>query len=149
MDIVHTSFTKNGYVKARTMRNRLYVLTSHTVELYKTVCSMSRKNFGNFKIVFSPIQYRICLSHIEEYITVFLSRICGKKAAGKRSLPPDDHFIPNQFPLIRATVSRQIASSSFVGTTQTLTFESGVEITMLSPRFEFASSSRVMPRYPR
>jgi len=149
MDIVHTSFAKNGYVKARTMRNRLYVLTSHTVELYKTVCPMSRKNFSNLKIVFLILKCMIYLSCIYDCITVFLLRICGKKAAGMRSLPPDDLSCPDQFPLIRATVSRQIASSSFVGTTHTFTFESGVEMTMLSPRFEFASSSRVMPRYPR
>ena len=48
-----------------------------------------------------------------------------------------------------ATVSLQIASSSFVGITATLTLESAVEITISSPRFPLASSSIAIPRYPR
>ena len=46
----------------------------------------------------------------------------------------------------RATVSRQIASSSFVGITATFTLESGVEITISSPLCPFASLSSVTPR---
>ena len=49
----------------------------------------------------------------------------------------------------RATVSRQIASSSFVGITATFTLESGVEITMSSPLLLFASASNLIPKYPK
>ena len=50
------------------------------------------------------------------------------------------------FALITATVSRQIASSSFVGITQTATLESSVEIFTFSPRTLFRSSQSSIPR---
>lgn len=43
------------------------------------------------------------------------------------------------FRYTKATVSLAIASSSFVGTTNTFTFESGVEISFSSPITLFAS----------
>ncbi len=46
----------------------------------------------------------------------------------------------------KATVSRQIISSSSVGTTATVTFESAVEITLSSPWTLFASSSSLTPK---
>ena len=55
-------------------------------------------------------------------------------------------FFVKFFYFTSATVSRQIASSSFVGITATFTLESAAEITQLSPLFAFASASRVMPR---
>lgn len=56
-------------------------------------------------------------------------------------------YFKTYFYFTRATVSLQIASSSFVGITATLTLESGVEITVSSPRFLFASVSMEIPRY--
>ena len=50
---------------------------------------------------------------------------------------------------VSANVSLAIASSSFVGINITHTFESGVEITVSSPRLELAASSNLTPRYPR
>lgn len=44
------------------------------------------------------------------------------------------------------SVSLAIMSSSFVGTTSTLTFESSVEITVSSPLMEFFSGSMATPR---
>ena len=54
-------------------------------------------------------------------------------------------MIPYSHNYTRATVSRQIASSSFVGITATFTLESAAEITQLSPLFAFASASRELP----
>ena len=70
-------------------------------------------------------------------------------------LRPEDYTCPSTtlsrsffylFALITATVSRQIASSSFVGITQTATLESSVEILTFSPRTLFRSSQSSMPR---
>lgn len=49
-------------------------------------------------------------------------------------------------PYTSLTVSLAIASSSFVGITITVVLLSGVEITISSPRFAFASRSRRIPR---
>ena len=49
----------------------------------------------------------------------------------------------------RATVSRQIISSSLVGIVITVTLEVSVEIIVASPRFALRSGQISTPRYPR
>ena len=56
---------------------------------------------------------------------------------------------PEGIYLVSAAVSCAIMSSSLVGMTQTVTLESGVEITTSSPRSLFFSGSSLTPRYSR
>ena len=66
---------------------------------------------------------------------------CKNHGAGQRRGFENSETQPQM-----AFVSRAMTSSSFVGMTNTLTLESGVEIMMSSPRLLLASGSIVTPR---